>query len=140
MTIILYKCSVVKDVTTLVASIFVLCGAFIALFGVKEQNRYKVNVEVLSKNRQEWINDLRKVMTEYMTFSEQVFTENNKNLKFTEDYNIIQKYRYIRLLLSPSQQGEYSDSVKIIEAMNELNQLIFYNEINSKYGKNTLHV
>lgn len=100
-------------INALIIGFFAYKGAELALKGVQEQNRFRVNIEVLSKNRQDWINDLRKHMAEYIDLFNSVDRAKENTIKLTNPLPIddaktindiknktIALYYYIILLVS----------------------------------------
>lgn len=107
----------VENKITLIVGFLVYIGVIVSFIGVIFQNRYRINIEVLSKNRQEWINDLRKQVAFFNSSVESVIRGLRDNYQ-DGDVNamvVIEAKRadlsdsyYIRLLLSATQQKEGS--------------------------------
>lgn len=94
--------------------------------------RKRIGIEVLSKNRQEWINDLRKQVSEFMSISikmpsdiiyKKLTTENRiiDETEITEKMNkLVAKRDYLILLLNPDEKNSQDINTSIQEIISIL--------------------
>ena len=77
--------------------------------------RKRIGIEVLSKNRQEWINDIRHVICDFIDIAISSATKYVENLDYQEFSNqarkLDHKRHYLALLLNPNEDN----SIKINE-------------------------
>ncbi|OYQ75246.1 hypothetical protein [Wohlfahrtiimonas sp. G9077] len=125
------------------------CAVLSTLFGVFITVGYRIKVEVLSKNRQDWINDLRKNMAEYLKLVYNMKSYNydhQGNIVFTphlvteENHNrLLYITSYVTLLLSPQAKNTQNDrSLKLVKLLEDANLFLFYpmeHDLKSFYEK-----
>ena len=97
-----------------------------------QEIKAKIGVEVLSKNRQEWINDLRKQVSEFTSISlkmpadiiyKKLTTENRiiDETEITEKMNkLVAKRDYLILLLNPDEKNSQDINTSIQEIISIL--------------------
>lgn len=108
-----------------------LCAAF----GGWWAGRKRIGIEVLSKNRQEWINDLRKQVSEFTSISTKMPVDIIYK-KITTTYNINDKHEiiekisrlaiirdYLILLLNPDEKDSQNINTSIQNIMSIINDL-----------------
>lgn len=108
-----------------------LCAAF----GGWWAGRKRIGIEVLSKNRQEWINDLRKQVSEFTSISTKMPVDIIYK-KITTTYNINDKNEiiekisrlaiirdYLILLLNPDEKESQNINTSIQNIMSIINDL-----------------
>ncbi|MCX8574464.1 MULTISPECIES: hypothetical protein [unclassified Gilliamella] len=108
-----------------------LCAAF----GGWWAGRKRIGIEVLSKNRQEWINDLRKQVSEFTSISTKMPVDIIYK-KITTTYNINDKNEiiekisrlaiirdYLILLLNPDEKDSQNINTSIQNIMSIINDL-----------------
>ncbi|WP_026879220.1 hypothetical protein WMO13_00645 [Ignatzschineria larvae DSM 13226] len=106
-------------INALIIGFFAYQGAKLALKGVQQQNQFKINVEVISKNRQDWINDLRTKMAEYLNLFNSPDRNASGNIHNIDSLIVmsqkkekfLQLYYYIILLVSYEARTEKNDQV-----------------------------
>lgn len=108
----------VESKITLIVGFLVYVGVIVSFIGVIFQNRYRINIEVLAKNRQEWINTLREQVVYFNSSVESIIRSLKDNymsgdkevMAFIEEKrgDLSNSYYHIRLLLSSTQQKKDS--------------------------------
>lgn len=128
------------------SGVMLYIGVVVAFLGVVFQGRYRVNIEVLSKNRQDWINDLRKHLANSLAIGEDTmsifesFRYSSSPYKKTVDgygdryaqrreilrKDFLAQFYYIKLLLSISQQKHDIDKALAEELLSALEDVKGY--------------
>lgn len=92
-----------------------LLSLFGSLLGGWLSGKKRIGIEVLSKNRQEWINDLRHVISDFIDIAISSSAKYVENLEYQEFSNqarkLDHKRYYLALLLNPNE----NDSITINE-------------------------
>lgn len=117
-----------------------LLSLFGALIGGWLSGRKKIGIEVISKNRQDWIHELRDIVKDFLTKSSELFKiysgkNYEKNRSSPTLSTLTELFNYLELLLNPneSESNEILTSCqKIIEFFADLEEEILpLNGLNS---------
>ncbi|WP_018122073.1 hypothetical protein [Wohlfahrtiimonas chitiniclastica] len=135
-TLAIFKNTELGNYSVLLTIMYVSFPLVLAWYNSVISERKKREIEVLSKNRQEWINDLRKNMAEYLQLVYNMKSYNydhQNNIVFTpqlvteENHNrLLYITSYVTLLLSPQAKTIKNDkSLELVRLLGEVNCFIF---------------
>ncbi|OYQ81762.1 hypothetical protein B9T19_03620 [Ignatzschineria sp. F8392] len=137
---------------TLLVGLITFSGAGLAFLGIVYQSNYRINVEVLSKNRQDWINDLRDRVAEFLAVSnhivfsafylnkdieahkedaQSIISEQWRNIEKNKK-EMLQNYYYISLLLGSTQQAsgkDKDDAVELLEILRKIKEKAYVTSV-----------
>jgi len=98
-----------------------LLSLFGALIGGWLSGRKKIGIEVISKNRQDWIHELRDIVKDFLTKSSELFKiysgkNYEKNRSSPTLSTLTELFNYLELLLNPNE----SESNKILTSCQKI--------------------
>lgn len=130
----------IKDLAPNAAFIGVFFGGTLTYYGVLYTLTYRVKVEVLSKNRQDWINSVRNELTMYFSYCSDM-TKNIYTLPSKETYkqtlsNLNISYNKIFLYLNKNEYISHSLLIIMQEMHRDIIRMIYLLEISEELKAN----
>lgn len=133
-----------------------LLSLFGSLLGGWLSGKKRIGIEVLSKNRQEWINDLRKKVSEFTSLTEKASLDITQK-KMTTKYDINDQQEiieiifnlmiirdYLILLLNPNEENSkliyanIRNILALIQAFNNMDRQSLFEGVAYRYAQNIL--
>lgn len=133
-----------------------LLSLFGSLLGGWLSGKKRIGIEVLSKNRQEWINDLRKKVSEFTSLTEKASLDITRK-KMTTKYDINDQQEiieiifnlmiirdYLILLLNPNEENSkliyanIRNILALIQAFNNMDRQSLLEGVAYRYAQNIL--
>lgn len=133
-----------------------LLSLFGSLLGGWLSGKKRIGIEVLSKNRQEWINDLRKKVSEFTSLTEKASLDITQK-KMTTKYDINDQQEiieiifnlmiirdYLILLLNPNEENSkliyanIRNILALIQAFNNMDRQSLFEGVAYRYAQNII--